>query len=84
MRKHTITIYSNDEYTFWQILKEVNIDITKEVFDRENIRKRKFSGTLEQEKDCDSPNWRYMGNTETIAKWESNVVSESEFRRFQT
>ena len=77
MRKHTITIYSNDEFSFDNILQAISFDVTKNVFDRENIRKRKFNGKIEE---CIDEDW---SNSKWVARWESNVVSESEFRRFQ-
>ena len=84
MRKHTITIYTNDEYSLYDILKEVRCQIDRKVFDRQNIRQRKFSGTWEVEKDYTSPTWPYWGNYETVAKWESNIVPNSEFIKFQS
>jgi len=83
MRKHTITVYTNDEYSLYDILREVRSEIDRKVFDRTNIRQRKFSGTWEVEKDYKSPTWPYHGNYETVAKWESNVVPDSEFIKFQ-
>ena len=50
MRKHTITIYTNDECSLWDIMREINCEIDRKVFDRQNIRQRKFSGTWEVEK----------------------------------
>ena len=84
MRKHTITIYTNDEYSLYDILKEVRSEIDRKVFDRQNIRQRKFSGTWEVEKESTSPTWPYWGNYETVAKWESVVVPNSEFIKFQS
>ena len=83
MRKHTITVYTNDEYGLYEILKEVRSEIDRKVFDRENKKQRKFTGTWEVEKTIDSPTWRFFGNYETVAKWESNVVSDDEYVRFQ-
>ena len=75
MRKHTITVYTNDEYSLHGILNEIRAEIDSKVFNRDNTKKRKFSGTWEEE----SSNWSY----ETVAKWESNVVPNSEFIQFQ-
>ena len=75
MRKHTITVYPNDEYSLYEILNDVRAEIDSTVFSRGNIRQRKFSGKWEAER----PNWSY----ETVAKWESNVVPDSEFIQFQ-
>ena len=83
MRKHTITIYTNDECSLWDIMREINFQIDRNVFSRENIRQRKFSGTWEVEKQVDSPTWPFYGHYETVAKWESNVVPNSEFIKFQ-
>ena len=75
MRKHTITVYTNDNYSLYEILGEVRAEIDNTVFNRDNIRQRKFSGKWEAERS----NWSY----ETVAKWESNVVPDSEFIQFQ-
>mgnify|MGYP003314566405 CR=1 FL=1 len=75
MRKHTITVYTNDEYSLYHILNDVRAEIDSTVFNRDNIRKRKFSGKWEAERS----NWSY----ETVARWESNVVPDSEFIQFQ-
>ena len=75
MRKHTITVYTNDEYSLYDILNEVRAEIDNTVFNRDNIRQRKFSGKWESVR----PN----GSYETVAKWESNVVPDSEFNQFQ-
>ena len=83
MRKINITVYVNDEYSLYDILREVRSEIDRKVFTRENIRQRKFSGTWEVEKQVDSPTWPFYGHYETVAKWESNVVPNSEFIKFQ-
>ena len=75
MRRHTITVYTNDEYSLSDILNEVRAEIDSKVFNRNNTKQRKFSGTWEEE----GSNWSY----ETVAKWESNVVPNSEFIQFQ-
>ena len=83
MRKHTITVYTNDEYSLYNILNEVRSQIDCTVFDRDNIRQRKFSGALKWEDysywQAERPYWP----DETVAKWESNVVPKSEFIQFQ-
>ena len=76
MRKHTITVYTNDEYSLYDILNEVRSEIDRKVFDRTNIRQRKFVGRHEVEK-------TNSYNYETVAKWESNIVPDSEFIQFQ-
>ena len=83
MRKHTITVYTNDEYSLYDILNEVRSQIDNQVFTRPNIRQRKFSGSHEIEKSTDSPTWNYYGHYETVASWESNIVPDSEFIQFQ-
>lgn len=83
MRKHTITVYTNDESSLYEILNEVRFEIDRKVFDRKNVRQRKFTGTWEVEKDNTSPTWPYWGSYETVAKWESNVVPNDEFIKFQ-
>ena len=86
MRKHTITVYANDEYSLYDILNEVRSEIDHKVFDRDNIRQRKFSGTVEDEKDFNSKifnSTNLYGHYEVVAKWESNVVPDNEFLQFQ-
>tara|TARA_R100001460_G_scaffold22949_2_gene46564 strand:+ start:150 stop:416 length:267 start_codon:yes stop_codon:yes gene_type:complete len=84
MRKHTITVYTNDEYSLYDILREVRSEIDRKVFDRTNIRQRKFSGTWEEEVTSSSPLAdRYGYRYETVAKWESVVVPNKEFIQFQ-
>jgi len=84
MRKHTITVYTNDEYSLFEILREVRSEIDRKVFDRDNIRQRKFSGTWEEEVTSSSPLAnRYGYRYETVAKWESVVVPNKEFIQFQ-
>ena len=82
MRKHTITVYTNDEYSLYEILNDVRAEIDSTVFNRDNIRKRKFAGTWEAEKANCSNGW-WNPSYETVAKWESNVVPDSEFIQFQ-
>jgi len=83
MRKFNITVYVNDENSLYDILKEVRSEIDSKVFNRNNIRQRKFTGTWQMEKDISSPLWPYRWKYETVAKWESNVVSNKEFIQFQ-
>jgi hypothetical protein len=84
MRKHTITVYTNDECSLYEILNEVRSEIDRKVFTRPNVRQRKFSGTWEEEVTSSSPLAdRYGYRHETVAKWESNVVPDSEFIKFQ-
>ncbi len=85
MRKHTITVYTNDEYSLSDILNEVRAEIDSKVFNRNNTKQRKFSGTWETERSNRSGEFweRAVLNYETVAKWESNVVPNSEFIQFQ-
>ena len=84
MRKHKITIYTNDECLLWDIMREINFQIDRKVFDRQNIRQRKFSGTWEVEKNISTIASPYRFKYETVAKWESNIVPNSEFIKFQS
>ena len=83
MRKINITVYVNDECSLYEILNEVRSEIDRKVFSRENIRQRKFTGTWEVEKDISSPLQPYCWKYETVAKWESVVVPNKEFIKFQ-
>lgn len=80
MRRHDITVYTNDEHDLYEILNEVRSEIDRKVFDRTNIRQRKFKGRHEVEK---NPHLLLANNYETVAKWESNIVPDSEFIQFQ-
>ena len=77
MRKHTITVYTNDEYSLYEILNDVRAEIDSKVFSRDNVWQRKFSGTWEKFGKKDG--W----SSDIVAKWESNVVPNSEFIQFQ-
>tara|TARA_R100000008_G_C3510673_1_gene128638 strand:+ start:235 stop:501 length:267 start_codon:yes stop_codon:yes gene_type:complete len=85
MRKHTITVYTNDEYSLYDILNEVRSEIDHKVFSRDNIRQRKFAGTVEGEKTSSNffTSNNLYGEYEVVAKWESNVVPDNEFVQFQ-
>ncbi len=86
MRKHTITIYTNDEYSLYEIINEVRYEIDHKVFGRENPKQRKFSGTCEMEKSRNSSifnSTNLYGEYEVVAMWKSNVVPDDEFMRFQ-
>jgi len=76
MRRHTITLYSNSEYSLDDILKDVAREITREVFDRENKTKQKFEGHIEVEKEYmlsdyegkkENPNWKFSDDQDTVA-----------------
>ena len=92
MRRHTITLYSNSEYSLDDILKDVAREITREVFDRENKTKQKFEGHIEVEKEYmlsdydgkkENPNWKFSGNQDTVARWTSEVVPDEMYINFQ-
>ena len=83
MRRIDITAYVNDECSLYEILNEVRSEIDSKVFNRKNIRQRKFTGTWEVEKDISSPLRPYRWKYETVAKWESNVITNKEFIQFQ-
>ena len=83
MRKINITAYVNDEDSLYDILNEVRSEIDRKVFTRNNIRQRKFSGTWQVEKDISTSVCPYRWRYETVAKWESNVVPNSQFIKFQ-
>jgi len=78
MRKHIITVYTNDENDLFEILNEIRFEIDRKVFTRDNIRQRKFFGTWEMEVDSS-----LCSRYEKVAKWESNIVPDSEFIKFQ-
>ena len=92
MRRHTITLYSNSEYSLDDILKDVAREITREVFDRENKTKQKFEGHIEVEKEYmlsdyegkkENPNWKFSDDQDTVARWTSEVVPDEMYIKFQ-
>ena len=92
MRRHTITVYSNSEYSLHEILRDTSWDITSKVFDREDKTKQKFEGHIEVEKEYmlsdydgkkENPNWKFSGNQDTVARWTSEVVPDEAYISFQ-
>ena len=92
MRKHTITVYSNSEYSLHEILRNTSWDITEKVFDRKDKTKQKFEGHIEIEKEYmlsdydgkkENPNWKFSGNQDTVARWTSEIVPDESYICFQ-
>ena len=92
MRRHTITVYSNSEYSLHEILRDTSWDITSKVFDRKDKTKQKFEGYIEVEKEHmlsdydgkkENPNWKFCDDKDTVARWTSEVVPDEMFINFQ-
>jgi len=92
MRRHTITVYSNSEYSLHEILRNTSWDITEKVFDRKDKTKQKFEGHIEIEKEYmlsdydgkkENPNWKFSGNQDTVARWTSEIVPDESYIGFQ-
>jgi len=96
MRKITIELYANSEYSLDDRLKEIRWAITRTVWPSscfsEGSRKRLESGCLEEEKqyqlpdyeyEKEDPNWKYGGNTVCTGKWKMQIVSDQDYVNFQ-
>tara|TARA_R100001591_G_scaffold25839_1_gene35739 strand:- start:33 stop:341 length:309 start_codon:yes stop_codon:yes gene_type:complete len=96
MRKFTVELYANSEYSLSDRLKEIEWAITRTVWPSacftENSRKHLESGYIEEEKkylltdyeyDKEDPTWRFGGNTICTGKWKMQIVSDEQFVKFQ-
>lgn len=96
MRKITIELYANSEYSLSERLKEIEWAITRSVWPScpftKKVHKLKESGFIEEEKeylltdyehDKENPTWKYGGNTDRTGKWKMQVVPDLEYENFQ-
>ena len=96
MRKITIELYANSEYSLDDRLKEIKWAITRTVWPSccftDGSRKRSESGCIEEETeyklsdyeyDKENPNWRYGRNQECVGKWKMQIVPDEEYVTFQ-
>tara|TARA_B100001778_G_scaffold292636_1_gene263350 strand:- start:318 stop:623 length:306 start_codon:yes stop_codon:yes gene_type:complete len=96
MRKITIELYANSEYSLSDRLQEIEWAITRSIWPScpftKKVRKIKDSGFIEEEKeylltdyehDKEDPTWKYGGNTIRTGKWKMQIVPDQEYENFQ-
>ena len=96
MRKITIELYANSEYSLDDRLKEIRWAITNTVWPSccftDGSRKRLESGCIEEEKeyllsdyeyDKEDPTWNTCGNTVCTGKWKMQIVPDQDYVNFQ-
>lgn len=96
MRKITIELYANSEYSLSDRLKEIEWAITRSIWPScpftKKVRKIKDSGFIEEEKeylltdyehDKEDPTWRFGGNESIVGKWRMQIVPDQEYENFQ-
>lgn len=96
MRKITIELYANSEYSLDDRLKEIQMEITKIVWPScsftDGSRKHFESGCIEEEKqyqlsdyeyEKEDPTWNSGGNTVCTGKWKMQIVPDQDYRKFQ-
>ena len=97
MRKFTVTIYANSEYSVRERLQEIDHSISNIVWPSCNIdssktRTKKLSGHIDEEKqmlltdyeyDKEDPTWNSCNNYVTTGKWKMEVVPDEDYVNFQ-
>ena len=97
MRKFTVTIYANDEYTVRERLREIDHSISNIVWpccniDSSKTRTKKLTGRIEEEKkfklsdyeyDKEDPTFWHTGNYAVTGKWKMEVVPDQDYVNFQ-
>ena len=97
MRKFTVTIYANDEYTVRERLREIDHSISNIVWpccniDSSKTRTKKLTGRIEEEKkfklsdyeyDKEDPTFWHTGNYAVTGKWKMEVVPDQDYVDFQ-
>tara|TARA_S200000501_G_scaffold334837_1_gene339099 strand:+ start:492 stop:797 length:306 start_codon:yes stop_codon:yes gene_type:complete len=96
MRKITIELYANSEYSLDDRLKEIRWAINRTVWPSscfsEGSRKQKETGCIEEEKQLklsdyeyekEDPTWRYGSNFVTTGKWKMEIVPDEDYVNFQ-
>jgi len=96
MRKITIELYANSEYSLDDRLKEIRWAITRTVWPSscfsEGSRKRLESGCVEEETeykltdyeyDKENPNWGYGRRQDCVGKWKMEIVPDQDYVNFQ-
>ena len=96
MRKITIELYANSEYSLDDRLKEIRWAINRSIWPScpftKKVRKIKESGFIEEEKeyllvdyeyDKEDPTWKFGGNESIVGKWKMQIVPDQEYENFQ-
>ena len=97
MRKFTVTIYANSEYSVRERLQEIDHSISNIVWPSCNIdssktRTKKITGRIDEEKqhlltdyeyDKEDPTWKFVGNESVVGKWKMQIVPDQEYENFQ-
>ena len=98
MRKFTVTIYANSEYSVRERLQEIDNSISNIVWpypsniDSSKTRTKKLSGSIEEEKqyqlsdyeyEKEDPTWKYGRDYVTTGKWKMEVVPDQDYVKFQ-
>ena len=98
MRKITITLYANSEYSVRERLQEIDNSISNIVWpypsniDSSKTRTKKLSGSIEEEKqyqlsdyeyEKEDPTWKYGRDYVTTGRWKMEVVPDQDYVDFQ-
>ena len=97
MRKFTVTIYANDEYTVRERLQEIDHSISNIVWPSCNIdssktRTKKLTGRIDEEKQYQlsdyeyekvDPTWNRFNPLVTTGRWKMEVVPDQDYVDFQ-
>ena len=98
MRKFTVTIYANSEYSVRERLQEIDHSISNIVWpypsniDSSKTKTKKLSGSIEEEKqyqlsdyeyEKEDPTWKYARDYVTTGRCKMEVVSDQDYVNFQ-
>ena len=97
MRKFTVTIYANSEYSVRERLQEIDHSISNIVWpccniDSSTTRTKKLTGRIDEDKEMllsdyeyekEDPTWKYGNNYVTTGKWKMEVVPDQDYVDFQ-
>ena len=98
MRKFTVTIYANSEYSVREGLQEIDHSISNIVWpypsniDSSKTRTKKITGRIDEEKqyqlsdyeyEKEDPTWKYGRDYVTTGKWKMEVVPDQDYVNFQ-
>ena len=97
MRKFTVTIYANSEYSVRERLQEIDHSISNIVWPSCNIdssktRTKKLTGRIDEVKELhltdyeykkEDPTWNICTNDVTTGRWKMEVVPDQDYVNFQ-
>ena len=97
MRKFTVTIYANSEYSVRERLQEIDHSISNIVWPSCNIdssktRTKKLTGRIDEDKEMllsdyeyekEDPTWKYANDYVTTGRWKMEVVPDQDYVDFQ-